>query len=162
MKFIDENGRVGGRVNLVDLIVLILAVLVVAVIGARMGVSDKADDGVDQSMISYKVRIESVRQYTVDSFREGDALYDSKEDVCIGTITGIDVSDATTPVRNTSGEFARGTVEGRYDIYLTVETPVEISNGRHFVNGTNEISANSKLEARTKYTKFTGMITEIE
>lgn len=162
MKFLDENGRIGGKVNLVDLIVLILALLVIIVIGARMGVADKAEKSVDQSMLTYNVRIESVRPYTVDAIQEGDEIFDSKDNVCIGTIKAVDAVEATTPVRNTAGEFVLGSVEGRYDLFLTVETPVETTNGRHFVNGTHEISANSRLEARTKYAKFTAMITEIE
>ncbi|MBR2779447.1 MAG: DUF4330 domain-containing protein [Firmicutes bacterium] len=162
MKFIDENGRVGGKVNLVDLIVLILALLVIVVIVARLGVVDKAEKSVDQSMLTYSVRIENVRPYTVDAIQEGDAIYDSKDSVCIGTIKEVEAVQATTAVRNTAGEFAIGEEEGRYDLFLTVETPVETTNGRHFVNGTHEISANSRLEARTKYAKFTAMITEIK
>ncbi len=162
MKFIDENGRVGGKVNLIDLIVLILALLVLVVVGARMGVADKADDSAAETMLTYTVRVESVRQYAVDAVKEGDSLYDSKDDVCLGTIRAVEAKAASTAVRNSEGELAEGTVEGRYDMYLTVETPVKNTNGRFFVNGTNEISANSKVEVRTKYAKFTATITEIE
>ena len=43
MKFIDENGRVGGKINLVDLLVLILVLLVIVVIAARLGVADQTE-----------------------------------------------------------------------------------------------------------------------
>ena len=162
MKFIGENGRVGGKINLVDLLVLIMALLVIAVIVARLGIADQAEKSVDQSMLTYSVRVESVRSYAVDAVLEGDALYDSKDGVCIGTIKEVHAEPATTPVRNEDGEFALGEVEGRYDLFFTVETPAENSNGRYFVNGTHEISANSRVEARTKYVKFTAIITEIE
>ena len=98
MRFLDENGRIGGKVNLVDLIVLLLVVLIVAVMGVRLGVTDRSDTGVDVEKTVYQMEVRGLRSYSIDAVREGDQLYDSKDGVCMGTITGIEVKDTVDAI----------------------------------------------------------------
>lgn len=161
MRFLDENGRIGGKVNLVDLIVLLLVVLIVAVMGVRLGVTDRSDTGVDVEKTVYQMEVRGLRSYSIDAVREGDQLYDSKDGVCMGTITGIEVKDTVDAIQGVDGTFEEGPVENRYDLIMTVETETKNTGGRRYVNGTNEVSVNSSMEMRTKYLKFTGTVVGI-
>lgn len=161
MKFLDENGRVGGKINIVDLIVVVLLILVIAVIGVRTGSGDKTANGVDVGNKTYVVLVEGVRSFTLDAFSEGDELFSKEDGTSIGTIKKIESSPTVEIHDDGTGQIAEYSVDDKYNVYLTVETNAETTDGRTFVNGVFEISRNSSAYLKTKYVSFMGRFMEI-
>lgn len=162
MKFLDENGRIGGKINIVDLIVVVLLVLVIAVIGIRVGSDgDKKNSGVDVSSKTYVVFVEGVRDYSVNSFREGDEVYASEDGTFIGNIIKIETRPMVELHDDGTGTIAEYSVDERKNVLLTIETDAETSEGRTFVNGVFELSRNASIQLKTKYIKCFGRIMEI-
>ncbi len=161
MKLLDENGRIGGKVNIADLIVVVLLILAVAVIGVRVSTLGRTGEGVELNTNQYVVKVDQVRQYTVDSFREGDELYNKEDGTHIGTVKAIESVPAADVHDDGTGQIAEYSVQDRFDLYLTVETAAETSDGRTFVNGVFELSKNASVQMKTKYASFTGKILEI-
>ena len=95
-------------------------------------------------------------------FREGDALYDSDSGTQIGTITKVEAAPAETIVPLPDGTAEWGTMEGRSDVYLTVEATGTVTDSRQYlVNKTYQINVGSKRNLTTKYRSFEGTIWSI-
>ncbi len=66
MKVIDEKGRLFGKVNIVDLLVLVLIVAAAAVLGMKL-LGGRAMPGEQSKKLTYTVRVMEVTQETYES-----------------------------------------------------------------------------------------------
>ena len=75
MKVIDNNGRLFGKISVID----VLAILVVLALGAALYVkSNQPHTGVSvpTQTITYQVRVDGAPEYLQNSIHVGDAVYD--------------------------------------------------------------------------------------
>lgn len=161
MKFIDKEGRIGGKISVIDIIVIVLCILVVFAVYAKFHQGGTKASDMEVQHITYTVKVEGIRQSSVESFKEGDALYLQQNGDTIGTITKCDPQQAQTKISKDDGTWATGTVEDRYDLYLTVETDATENGGHVYANRVDELNVNSEIKMCTKYVEFTGVITEL-
>ncbi len=111
---------------------------------------------------TYTVKIDAVRQWTVDGFHEGDKLWDSDQDTYIGTIREVRVEPSTWEFTLVNGTTKVAPREDRYDVYLTVEAQGLISNGRYYASRTYELGANTAVYFYTKYCAVTATVWSID
>lgn len=68
MKLIDEKGKLFGKINIVDLLVIVLAVVVIAVLGIRfLGGGSAAGVGTQAPKLTYTVRVMEVDPATYEN-----------------------------------------------------------------------------------------------
>lgn len=121
---IDKKGKLFGKINLFDLIVIILIVVLLFGVAYKVFVMvpDKMTPrGEEQTVdVTFDVLIESVRDATVNTFHVGDTLfyYNSEED--LGKITAITPNPATDILETLDGTVINAPVQDRYDLVLTV------------------------------------------
>lgn len=100
---IDKNGRIGGKVNVIDLIILIVIAAVIAFVGYRFIGKDRSG-----LIKSDPVRMEfvatTVPNYAAERIREGAQVYDVQENTYLGTITDIEFGKAYEFVPNEEGK----------------------------------------------------------
>ncbi len=162
-KVIDKQGRIFGKISVIDIFVLLIVLALGAALYLKFNVLDFTNKAAETDTLTYTVTIEGVRQYTVDGLKTGDLLYDvNSSSSAVGTITGIDVADAQKAAETLDGTTVLGRYEGRYDVTLTVTADGVISGGRYLVNKTYELNANSEREFQTKYCLFEAKITELK
>ncbi len=162
-KIIDEKGRIFGKVSIIDIIVLLLAIVVVCGVFVKHAESSHTQSILtDTDKITYQIKVKSVRSGTVDSFREGDKIFDDEKDVEIGTIKKVEVTDSTTSNTNSEGIYVESKIPEKYDVTLTVEAEAQESNGRINVAKTCEIGVNGTKTFYTKYAASQGIITDIQ
>ena len=65
MKIVDENGKVFGKLNLVDLGIVLLLILAVAAVGYKL-VRERFIER-ETAVIEYTLRVEGLRQQSVDA-----------------------------------------------------------------------------------------------
>ncbi len=160
MKWIDENGRIGGKISVIDIIVIVIVLALVCAVAVKSGGNQEIKKAATDSY-TYTVNLKGVRQGTADAFKEKDALYLLENGHVAGEIIGVEVSPAVAVVRDNTGQLSEGIVQKRYDVVLTVHADGQIVNDRYYVNRTDELSVNSAIGFSTKYVEFTGTITEI-
>lgn len=172
-KLIDEKGRLFGRVNVIDALVL-LAVLVLA--GAfALRAQRLAANNIQQPMSSltapenpvpvvYEVTMYNTSIGHVEDIRKGDILYNKDSNgTNVGTITDVQVSECRLPSQLADGSYVMAPVHGRYRIVLTVEseaTPAQ--DGRLFIDRGGELAAGLTYNYCTKYCLITGAITSVK
>ena len=123
---IDSKGRLFGKINLLDLVVL-LAILAVAgrfAYGAVKGPA-AAPAGQDQ-VIEMTLRIPAVTDWTVDVIKVGDELYDSKSNTRMGKIVETWTEPAVV-VREMPDGIVPHVSDTHFDLYVTVRGPARVS-----------------------------------
>lgn len=161
MKLIDENGKLFGKINIVDLIVIISVLVLVGGAGFRMmkGSSITETTFTDTQNVQFIVKVERVRDYGM--LREGDILYDKDSGKSLGTIINVEKEQAQDRIALDDGSIVLGDTQDRYNFYLTIESEGEINERGTFANPTFQLLRGSKKAMHTKYSEFTGTIFEI-
>ena len=163
MKSIDRQGRLVGKLSIIDLLVIAVVVILAVALYMKRNVMEHTSPATPTVPIVYEVKIPSVRDEIVPAYQVGDKVYDKDNDSgnAIGVITDIRLEPYQNSATFTDGTYNVSEVEGRKDVYLTLSADGLISNGRYYVNRTYEINVNSYRNAYTKYVEFDCLITEI-
>ncbi|MFB5083165.1 DUF4330 domain-containing protein [Symbiobacterium thermophilum] len=123
---IDNKGRLFGKINLLDLVVL-LGILAVAgrfAYGALTGPA-ATPTGQDQ-VIEMTLRIPAVTQWTIDAIQVGDEVYDSKSNTRMGQIVDAWWEPAVV-VREMPDGIVPHESDTHFDLYVTVRGPARVS-----------------------------------
>lgn len=126
MAVIDNKGRLFGKVNLLDLIVLLGVLAVVGRFGYQAFFSqDVAPTGEDKQ-IEMTFKLPSVTQYTIDALQPGEDLYDSKSNTLLGKVVAVEAEPAVV-VREVPDGLVERVSDTHFDYYVTVKGPARVS-----------------------------------
>ena len=156
-RFIDENGRLFGRISVIDVFVLLLVVILAVAAFVKFNLLDTPLTTTNTVKVTYTVEIKTLRLTTTEMFRPGDSLFTDAY-TYVGVITDVKVTEAAVVESLIDGTFAHGIAHDRYDVLLTVEAQATTSNGRYYADRLYEISANSSERFQTRYVETTGTI----
>lgn len=166
MKIIDHNGRLFGKISVID----VLVILVVAVLAAALSFkSNQSHTGaaVTERPIVFQIRARGVDRYVADAIQAGDGLYDkdySSGGKAIGRISLIEVErDPGQKLADDLHDGAAALVEAEdtVDLLITVEGRGLITDRSYAVNRVYALGVNSSRTYMTKQAQFIGMVAEI-
>lgn len=160
-KLIDENGRLFGRISVIDVFVLIVVAVMAVAVYMKFNAPSIAGPTVNTIPVTYDVELKSVRLTAVDALRAGDTVY-ADGGYLIGTVAGITVKEATTPSTLQDGTYIIATVEGKYDVTVTIAVDCSVSNGRLYANKNYELGQSAEVKLYTKYYAASGVVMRIE
>lgn len=151
MKVIDEKGRLFGKLNLIDLAVVVIVVVAVAAVAMKV-FGNKAVSAVtsQQVKLTYEVVAEDVPQHVADYCvaHTGGQLMSSGK-LLDGSITGCEAVDVS------EGD---GT---RTDLYFTIEVNTTFSNSAYSV-GSQEVRVGIEHLVKTSDIEVTGVVSSLE
>ncbi len=156
-----KDGKVFGKINILDFFVLLVIVLLVIGAILKFGKFNNKTDESSTQTIEYKIEVKSIREFTINALASGDTVYDSQTGVNIGKITNVEKKPAETYDVAENGEIMKVYNPYRYDIVITIETPGDASKDAYYANKTIELKLDSEKKIETKYAKTTGKIMEI-
>jgi len=163
VKIIDKNGRLFGKVSVIDVIVVIVVILLAAGVYLRyFALETTASVGQPSEPIEFSLKVGGVRQYTVDVLAVGDEVFSGGNMEKLGTITDISVGPAMQWGSTVDGRTVHAEIEDKYDMIITIRGEGVISDGRFYVSRIQELGANQSASFFTKYSSFGGMVTEIK
>ena len=161
-KIIDENGRLFGRISVIDVGVLLLAVVLVAAIVTKDEVTPIAVIAAPMQDVSYAITITNMPQGRLESLREGDTLYDAETKYALGKVASVEAEDCTISMLKADGTYVMAPIEGRYNVIVHVDAKAMVDERRHiYVNRTSQIAVGLSLDLYTRSVLFGGVITEI-
>lgn len=161
-KIIDENGRLFGRISVIDVGVLLLAVVLVAAFVTKDEVTPIAVIAAPMQDVSYTVAITNMPEGRLESLHEGDTLYDAETKYAMGKVVSVEAEDCVTSMLKADGTYVMAPIEGRYNVILHVDAKAMVDERQHiYVNRTNHIAEGLSLDFYTKSVLFGGVITEI-
>ena len=167
MKIIDGNGRLFGKISVID----VLVVLVVAVLAAALYFkSNQTHTGgtVTEQPITFQIRALGINDFVYDALREGDGLYDldySSGGRAIGRIAQIEVeSDPGTKLADELHDGAAAIVEAEdtVDLLITVEGSGLVDGRSYTINRVYALGVNSSRTYYTKQAQFVGTVASIK
>lgn len=144
-----KNGKLFGKINLFDLLTILLILVLIFAVGMKF-LSNKETEA-NTMEVTYELKVESVRDATVEAFHKDDKIYHYQLDEVIGTVENVQASPATDPMNTLSGEAIEAPVEERFDVVVTVKgTAVRHSNGNLMI-GKVKLVEGTKFRAATLF-----------
>ncbi len=153
------DGKKTYRFNWIDALVCLLVAFLAVGAFYKLVVSDRTSAAGAADTITYTVLVQGVKEQSLDAVRVGDALYDSDSGNQVGVVTAVDVEPALQAMTYRDGTAHWCVMDGRRDLYLTVEAQGVITDKREYlVNRTYQVNVGSERNMNTQYRSFLGVI----
>lgn len=157
----NKDGKIKGKFNIIDVLVILLIIAVIVGISVRFG-SNITTAVQSNEEFEYVVKVSSVRQYTIDALEKKGKLSDKKATVDLGEITDIEVEDATFLSEKADGSMVYAEQPGRYNAYVTIRTKGKESDNSYIMADSNELSVGRTTEILSKYVHTSGVIESVK
>ena len=162
MKIIDRNGRLFGKISVIDVLVIAVVLVMAAALFFK---SNQTHTGtsVTSDTITYQMVANGVRTYVADAVQVGDLMYDQDRSSggTLGKIVDIQVLPGTKLGEMNDGTAGMVPVEDGVDLLLTIEGSGILSEGRYLLNRVYDLGVNSARNFVTEYARFTGTVVSI-
>lgn len=162
MRFLDEKGRVFGKISVVDLTIVLVLVVAAAWFGyAKFGRDLGAEIAAREAPARFTIVIATIRPTTAACFHEGDKVFEFKTGANIGVITGVAVEQGDVWALQPDGRWLRTKTDDRVDAYVTVEATARVGENTITVNGV-EVRVGTSIGITTKWVQVNGNIMTLE
>lgn len=158
---LDKNGKIKGKISIVDVAVIALVIVVIAGICVRYS-SIITDSVKSDASFRYVLRIPTVRSYTVEALKAGDVVTDKKSDKILGKIVDVTSEPAKLLPTTADGRVIETIVPERFDCYVTVEATGTESESGYIMDDTTELSVGRYVDLYTQKCKTSGQIKSVE
>ena len=157
----DKNGKIKGKVSIIDILVVLLIIAVIAGITARYG--SKVTTAVkSDKQFEYVLRVENVREYTVNALKKMGKVTDKKSEKELGDVVDVQVENATQQSITASGEVKNPETPGRYTCFVTIRATGKESDDNYILHDSTELSVGRNIDLYTKYVKTSGDIKSVK
>ncbi len=162
-KIVDERGRLFGKISVIDILVVLMALALLAVVWFRFFAGDEVLGRFsEKETFTYVIRVNGVRDYTLNAVKEGDILYEIDNNTVIGTITKVEYQPAERYYSTVDGRYVMNYQPERYDMFLTVEAEGIVKDGLCYASRTYEVNRNKEVYYYTKFLTGYGLVWEIK
>ena len=159
---INKDGKLFGKISIIDILVVIIILALGIGIYARFSSSPEAVQAKTEKF-SYIVKVEGVRQYTVEGLLNLGKMYDEETKELLGEIVEIISVEPTADTGiKSNGKAAPTTTPDKFTIRLKVETDGSVSDKGYYTALNKIIGVGGKLTFETKYVSTSGIVTGIE
>jgi len=142
---VDSNGRIKGRISIVD-IIIVLAIVALVVGFVFRQTSDYLGDIINPNDVFYiTVEGRELRHFIVDAIEVGDVVFRRHVRQPIGTIVDVQVSPAMDIMQRTDGTAVLAEMEGRYTVHIVIQSTGSIRSTGYFINGNDHVAAGSEI-----------------
>ena len=164
MKLIDRNGRLFGKVSVIDLIVVAVVLVLAVALNMKNNHLSHTSTSVTNDPITYQVLVSGSRNYVADAIREGDLMFDQDRSSggTLGKILSIEVLPGSKMAELNDGTVEVIPAEDCVNLLLTIQGEGIVSEGRCLLNRIYDLGVNSSRNFYTKYAQFTGTVTGIQ
>ena len=131
---IDENGKIGGKINLIDFLIVVVILAVVAFLGYRFLSNDDKEDTGEPVIIEFTFA--EVNDYTVERLEIGAPVLDGNANRDLGTAVDFTIDDATTYAATDSGKTVLVDIPESKSVVVTVESTGELNDNGLLIDGT--------------------------
>ncbi len=153
MKFLDEKGRLFGKLSIVDLFVILLVLACIGAVGLKLRAS-KTVSGGDRT-ITYAVRIENIRDVSVEAINsKKDGLIDIEKKKELGSIESVEATPARVLVQTNDGKFKFAEYDNRYDAVITIKTSGTETEDGYYASSGRQISVGESIGINSGAAQF--------
>lgn len=152
-KIIDRDGRLFGKVSVIDILVVLLVILLAAAFHVKNTRLDASKSDGAKEDITITMLAENLPVNAAEALRVGDKVFDRERSSggAIGVITDIEILPAGITEELTNGTFQRLTNADGRNVVLTIQGQGAVTNGRYTLNRVYELGTNAKRSFYTPY-----------
>ena len=100
---IDKNGKIFGKISIIDLLVILAFLVAFAGFGIRF-LGPASESVTNRTSLTYVVKIEDIREYTVNAIKKMGVVTDNKSKSKIGEIIEVREMPRVEQELNDSGK----------------------------------------------------------
>lgn len=157
----DKNGKIGGKISIIDIGVIVL------IIAAAIGLVIRFTSGTTTAVTSnetfrYVVKVNMVREYTVNALQKRGITTDKKAEMVLGEIKDVKVEDSKIQSTTASGKIEWSNLPDKYTCYVTIEAEGRESEDGYILDDTTELSVGRSVDIITKNVKTSGEIISVD
>jgi len=122
---IDKDGKVGGKINLIDLIIILV------IVAAGVFLFYRSTRTVEKTSEAVPVKLtlfaENTFEHVLDQVKEGDPVWDYSSNIELGTLESYTYHPFTGLIADGTGGLVDVPVEGKYQANLVINAEGVIS-----------------------------------
>lgn len=166
MKLIDHNGRLLGKISVIDLLVVAVVAMMAVALTVK-NIQSHTSAAITEQSIVFQIRARGVDRTVADAILVGDGLYDkdySSGGRAVGEIKEIQVErDPGQKLAENLHDGAAGLVdaEDTVDLLITVEGRGLVTGKSCLINRVYALGVNSSRIYYTRQAQFIGIVAEI-
>ena len=146
---IDRQGRIAGKVSLIDIALVLLVIGLIAGYGYRK-MSGIAKTIVNTNNTFYvTLDVEPLRQFSIDAINIDDIFYKQHEQLPLGKVVAIRKQTAKNVIDRPDGTAVYVEMQDKYALFITLECTGNVSGSGFYVNGSSQISAGSDITVQS-------------
>jgi len=146
---LDNNGRLGGKLSILDLCVVILVLALLAGFFMRGGTQTAAQILNANDEFYVVLVVERVRQFSVDAVSVGDVFFE-RHAAILGEVVETWAERSNELVRLDDGTLVEMDNEFRYNLFVKLRSQGFISDAEgYFIGGNNHVSAGQLLQIQS-------------
>ena len=163
MKLIDENGRLFGKISVIDVVVVAVVAALAGALYLKTNTLTHTSTSVQDPIIHYQVLAEAVPDFVEGQVQIGDLFFDEDRGSsgCLGTVVAVEVFPGERLTDFSDGTVVKAPVEDTINLLITVEGEGLIDEGRYVLNRVYDLGVNSARNFCTQYVRMTGTVVKI-
>ena len=148
-RIMDKNGRFFGKVSVIDVLLIVL------ILGLGAGFGYKKLSAPAERIIRSNTKfyatfvVEKIRDFSVEAFEAGDALYEQYGQQPLGKVVAIRTEQARDVLKMPDGTAIYAPMEDKYNLYLTIEASGSVNESGYYFNGNTQLAVGSDLMVQT-------------
>ena len=165
MKIIDENGRLFGKVSIVDLLVVLVVIVLAMALHTKNNEKEITATTSTDAPIVYQIEAQAVPDYVADTIQVGDEMFEVERSTggTLGKILSIEEKPGQRLINRADGQVVMGPAEECVNLLITVEGRGIVSDdGRILINRIYDLGVNASRMFCTNYAQFIGSVVSID
>lgn len=130
---VDKNGKLFGKINLIDLLIVLVLIALVAFVALK--VVDKSDESANLTQVRISFFGEEAPDYVANALEKGTTVLDSKENVTMGTIEDFEIGDPLGYDTDANGEVQQVIRQGYNSVSITAVGTGELTEHGVTIDG---------------------------
>jgi len=130
---IDKNGKLFGKINIIDLVVIVVLAAAVAVF-AFAKLSGRGE-GAAPETFTMEFYADEVPDYATEHLKEGEPIYEADKHIYMGKITSFEVGPSKSYNPNSDGVVVVSEKEGFKSVKITGEMTGTLENFGAVIDG---------------------------
>jgi hypothetical protein len=146
LALVDNKGRLFGKINIIDLVIVLIILGVVA--GSLYKLQLFGRHTSDERPVTVTLYLKEVSPETVDALQEGDILTESTENLPLGKVIKKEVRKALKEAPTADGRLVAADSPTKFDVYLTTEGNLRVTGDQVLV-GRRDIKVGLNLNIKS-------------
>lgn len=157
----DKQGKIKGKFNIIDILVILLifAMVIGIAVRFRSSVTTAVKSDVE---LEYVVKIESIRECSINALKKMGKVTNKKSEMDLGEVVNVEYEPTKCQSTTADGRIVFAEQPERYTAYVTVRTKGKESDNSYILEDSNELSVGGVAQIFTKYIDTTGNVLSIK